>query len=149
MLRPNFVRSQVGDIEMFERHVRNVFAAIPRDGSVMKLHDVFFGMTLDVATDFLFGESLGCLEPGGGNEEAEGFVSAFTYAQNMLEGQAGDWGILSLFLPNKKLKRAYQTLHGRFPFARHFCLSLLSHRELQRPKYATIQPSWTPSSKKP
>lgn len=112
MLRPNFVRSQVGDIEMFERHVQNVLRAIPRDGLMVKLDEVFFSMTLDVATDFLLGESTGCLAGGGGNRGAKEFARAFNYAQNALGGQeGGGWGILDLFLPNGKLKEAYKECH--------------------------------------
>lgn len=111
MLRPNFVRSQVDDIDMFERHAQNVFHSIPRDGSMVRLQDIFLSMTLDIATEFLFGESTGCLGLGGGNKEAEGFVEAFTYAQNYLEGQEGGWGILSMFLPNARLKSEYKIIH--------------------------------------
>lgn len=112
MLRPNFVRSQVGDIEMFEKHVQNVFQAIPKDRSMVKLEDIFFSMTLDVATDFLLGESTRCLASGGGNKEAEDFAWAFNYSQNALGGQeGGTWGILDLFLPNSKLKKAFKQCH--------------------------------------
>jgi cytochrome P450 len=122
MLRPNFVRSQVGDIELFERHVQNVFDSVPRDGSMVNLQDIFLGMTLDIATEFLLGESTGCLEPGGGNKEAESFVKAFNYAQNYLEGQEDGWGFLSLFLPNARLKREHKIVHCK---SRRPYLSLL------------------------
>lgn len=111
MLWPNFVRSQVGDIEMFERHVRNVLHLISRDGLMVILQEIFLSMTLDIATEFLFGKSTGCLEPGGGSTEAEGFVEAFTYALSYLEGQGEGWGPFKMFLPNARLKREYKTLH--------------------------------------
>ena len=112
MLRPNFVRSQVGDVDMFERHVQNVIQAIPKDGSMVDLHDVFFKMSLDVATEFLFGESTGMLKAGDGNQEAKRFVEAFTYSQNALEG---DDGILTLLLPGprKKLRAQHKIVHGK------------------------------------
>ncbi|EEQ31785.1 n-alkane inducible cytochrome P-450 [Microsporum canis CBS 113480] len=61
MLRPNFSRSQIADLNMFERHVRELIELIPTDGSTVDLQNLFFGMTLDSATEFLFGESASTL----------------------------------------------------------------------------------------
>jgi cytochrome P450 len=47
MLRPNFTRSQVGDLETFERHVSRLIQTIPRDGSTIDLSELFFRLTLD------------------------------------------------------------------------------------------------------
>ena len=44
MLRPNFVRSQVSDIGVYERHVSNLIAKIPQDGSTIDLQYLFFQM---------------------------------------------------------------------------------------------------------
>ena len=114
MLRPSFVRTQVGDIDLFEKHVRNVIRAIPKNGSVVDLHDVFFKMSLDIASEFLFGESTGMLEEGDKNVEAERFVKSFQYAQNAMEGVEGDWGILSMIFWawDPRLKREHKTVHG-------------------------------------
>jgi cytochrome P450 len=57
MLRPNFVRSQVGDLATFETHIRRLIDAVPADGSTVDLQPLFFDLTLDSATEFLFGES--------------------------------------------------------------------------------------------
>ena len=49
MLRPNFVRSQlVEDLAMFERHVDHLIHAIPKDGSIVDLQQLFFQFTLDL-----------------------------------------------------------------------------------------------------
>lgn len=63
LLRPNFARSQVGDLDTFEIHVDQLINAIPRDGSTVNLQDLFFMLTMDSATEFLFGESTNCLSP--------------------------------------------------------------------------------------
>ena len=81
LLRPNFVRSQVGDMDTFETHVEHLIKAIPRDGSTVNLQDLFFLMTLDSATEFLFGESTNCLAPGEKNEVNFKFADAFNYTQ--------------------------------------------------------------------
>lgn len=63
LLRPNFVRSQIGDLPMFETHVKKLTAAIPRDGSTVDLQGLFYRLSLDIATEFLFGESSNSLAP--------------------------------------------------------------------------------------
>ena len=111
LLRPNFVRSQlIEDLEMFERHLQHLVLSIPKDDSTIDLQDRFFSFTFDVATEFLFGKSTDCLAPGMETESSGDFIKAFTYCQDTLEG-GGDWGILSLFLPDPRYKRACKTVH--------------------------------------
>ncbi|KAJ5697807.1 n-alkane-inducible cytochrome P450 [Penicillium malachiteum] len=62
LLRPNFVRNQIADIEVFEKHVLQLLRHIPRDGSTVDLQEIFLHMTVDLATEFLFGESINTLE---------------------------------------------------------------------------------------
>lgn len=61
MLRPNFVREQVSDLDMEERHVQNLFKTIPvgKDGwtELTNIQQKFFRLTIDASTEFLFGES--------------------------------------------------------------------------------------------
>ncbi|KAK4692044.1 hypothetical protein P7C71_g5080, partial [Lecanoromycetidae sp. Uapishka_2] len=112
LLRPSFTRNQIGDLELFERHVQNLIQAIPKNGEMVDLQPLFFKFTLDAATEFLFGESVLTLKPEEANPGAAEFVRAFTYCQTSLEGQSDDWGILALFLPNPKLKRQYKIIHA-------------------------------------
>lgn len=44
LLRPNFARNQITDIEIYERHVDTLIQLIPRDGSTVDLQDLFFRM---------------------------------------------------------------------------------------------------------
>lgn len=67
MMRPQFTRDQVSDLELEERHVQNMMSALDarlnegKGGSgwtdVVDLQDLFFRLTLDSATEFLLGES--------------------------------------------------------------------------------------------
>lgn len=63
MMRPQFTREQVSDLELEERHVQNMMSALDAklnpDGwtSLVDLQDLFFRLTLDSATEFLLGES--------------------------------------------------------------------------------------------
>lgn len=62
LLRPNFVRDQVSDLELEERHVQDFFKVIPiqPDGwtAETNIQQLFFRLTIDSATEFLFGESV-------------------------------------------------------------------------------------------
>lgn len=128
MLRPNFVRTQIGDVEMFERHVEHLIQAIPKDGSTVHLQGVFFKFSMDVATDLLFGESTNTLAPGFADAEVTKFVDAYGYCLQALdgssvtgeeEGRTSAWGFLNLFLPNPKLKQQIEVVNSTLiPFIR-------------------------------
>lgn len=62
LVRPNFSRDQVADLDIFEEHVNRMIDAIPKDGkTTVDLQELFFGLTMDTATEFLFGESTNVL----------------------------------------------------------------------------------------
>lgn len=62
LLRPQFARDQVSDLELEEIHVQNLLRRIPTDPSgwtpKVDLQPLFFNLTLDSATEFLFGETV-------------------------------------------------------------------------------------------
>lgn len=63
LLRPNFVRDQISDLEMEERHVEHLMAELPADPvtgwtEFTDIQTLFFRLTIDAATEFLFGESV-------------------------------------------------------------------------------------------
>ena len=76
LVRPNFTRQQVADLDTFETHVQHLIARIPRDGTAVDLQELFFSLTMDSATEFLFGKSTNVLAPGVNSVEAEEFVQA-------------------------------------------------------------------------
>lgn len=49
MLRPNFVRSQVGDVLTFEKHVSQLIATI-KESPTVDLSELFFRLTMDSST---------------------------------------------------------------------------------------------------
>jgi cytochrome P450 len=61
ILRPQFTRDQVGDLNMEERHVKNLLHAISsRSGvqsDIVDLQPLFFRLSMDSASEFLFGQS--------------------------------------------------------------------------------------------
>ena len=107
MLRPNFVRSQVGDLPTFENHVKHLVAAVPRDGKTVNLSDFFFRLTMDSATEFLFGESTESLT----KVTTEGFSDSFTRGQEFIANNSR-WGWWAkLFPPNDQFKHDQKFVH--------------------------------------
>ena len=62
MLRPSFARNQVSDLDLENRHNKNLHMALPvnEDGwtAEVDLQTLFFRLTLDSSTEFLFGQSV-------------------------------------------------------------------------------------------
>ncbi|TVY30969.1 Cytochrome P450 monooxygenase [Lachnellula hyalina] len=83
LVRPNFTKSQVADLNTFETHIQKLITKIPTDGSTVDLQTLFFQLTLDSATQFLFGESVSSLSSTEGSAQ-EQFGTMFDLAQNRL-----------------------------------------------------------------
>lgn len=82
LLRPQFVHKQYEDLDIFRGAVDNLIDVIPREG-VVDLQPLFFRLTLDVTTAFLFGESVESLK----TPESAGrstFANAFNIAQDFI-----------------------------------------------------------------
>ncbi|KAE8449366.1 hypothetical protein EG329_008267 [Mollisiaceae sp. DMI_Dod_QoI] len=73
LIRPQFIKDRVSDLDVFERHVQVLIGQIDRlswegfekkggKGRELDVCDLFFRYTLDAATDFLLGRSVGSLE---------------------------------------------------------------------------------------
>ncbi|KAK2048389.1 cytochrome P450 [Colletotrichum somersetense] len=109
MMRPTFVRNQIADLTCFERHVGNLMARIPKDGSPVDLQGLLYMMTMDSATDFMFGHSTNMLtEP---SPEARHFTSTFEYitTRTAIRSRLG----LFAFLDNdKKWHEGIAAIHG-------------------------------------
>ncbi|KAL1615363.1 hypothetical protein SLS56_011840, partial [Neofusicoccum ribis] len=63
LLRPQFARGQISDLDLEERHVQNMMKVLPVDGAdgwtkTINIQTLFFRLTVDSATEFLFGESI-------------------------------------------------------------------------------------------
>ena len=123
LLRPNFTRSQVGDLATFEAHVSQLVSAIPRDGSTVDLQDLFFRLTMDSATEFLFGESTNSLAPS--NTSNTRFAEAFNRSQEAI-GEASRGGWLSTFFRESSFHDDVKYVHG---FVDHFVQRGLNYRK--------------------
>ncbi|GKZ23501.1 hypothetical protein AbraIFM66951_008537 [Aspergillus brasiliensis] len=105
LIRPSFNRDQVADLAVFEDLIPDLFARIPRDGvTVVDLQDLFFRYTIDSATDFLFGQSVGSLKM---DQNEPGFAQAFNYAQEAITMHLV-LGPLGRLLPHNKADKCYR-----------------------------------------
>ena len=109
LVRPNFTRAQVADLNTFETHIKHLIAKIPRDGSTVDLQRLFFQLTLDSATEFLFGESLNSLDSKEGSEQ-DIFGKSFDLAQSRL-GTRSRLGKLIWLFRDKDFDMACEIVH--------------------------------------
>lgn len=61
LLRPQFTHRQYEDLELFREAVDNLIDILPESG-VVDLQPLFFRLTLDTTTAFLFGDSVDSLK---------------------------------------------------------------------------------------
>ena len=83
LIKPTFARAQIADLHLnsYAVHVRKLIESIPRDGSTVNLQPIFGRLALDSSTEFLFGETVGSLEPDTISAGARSFLDAFNYGQ--------------------------------------------------------------------
>lgn len=110
LLRPNFTRSQVGDLATFEVHISQLIDRIPKDGSTVDLQELFFRLTIDSATEFLFGESTNSLAPSTTSESPARFAEAFNRSQ-AFTGEVLRNGFLMKFVSKKEFHSDVKYVH--------------------------------------
>ncbi|KAE9365333.1 putative cytochrome P450 [Stipitochalara longipes BDJ] len=110
LLRPNFVRNQVGDLNTFDHHISAMISHIPKDGSTVDLQALFFMLTIDNATEFLFGTSSAVLDGGIASERGSKFAEAFTYATERI-GTYARLGKLASIFPDKHFTNSVAYVH--------------------------------------
>jgi hypothetical protein len=75
LLTPSFLRSNISDHTDFARYLDMMIDKIPIDGSPVDFQTLLFGLYLDTATLWLFGESFESLS--GAGAEADAFIHSF------------------------------------------------------------------------
>ncbi|KAH8808730.1 cytochrome P450 [Xylogone sp. PMI_703] len=119
MLRPQFSREQVADIHALEIHVDHLVSCFPRPGQAFDIQELFFRLTLDSATEFLFGESVNSLVsssatqsgvPVKSTENVLGFEDAFNLSQDYLASRSRAQKLYWLINP-AAFKRSNKVVH--------------------------------------
>ncbi|KAB8206632.1 cytochrome P450 [Aspergillus parasiticus] len=64
LLRPQLSRQKNRNLEIFRAHIENLLRQIPTDGTEVGLQPLFFRLTLETTTEFLFGKSINSMKPG-------------------------------------------------------------------------------------
>ncbi|KAI1529187.1 CypX, Cytochrome P450 [Pyrenophora tritici-repentis] len=95
LLRPQFARDQVGDLNLNEKHMQHMMRALPINSNgwtdVTDIQRLFFRLTLDSATEFLFGASVDsqlAALPGYTSSKAPGPVSEGEFAVSFDQAQS-------------------------------------------------------------
>lgn len=82
LLRPQFIKDRVSDLDVFEQHVQVLMEQMTKvggdKGEEFDISDLFFRYTLDAATHFLLGRSTGSLE-----DPKQEFAEAFSEVQRI------------------------------------------------------------------
>ncbi|QDS75703.1 hypothetical protein FKW77_007924 [Venturia effusa] len=136
MIRPNFARDQVADLQTFERHIQHLWKLIPRDGSTFDLQELFFRFTIDSATEFLFGQSTQILNPAkvGGPDGAR-FAQAFNDAQDACAMRFRLGGLRYIYR-DPKGREAMRICHE---FVGHFVDEAVRYREHDVEKKGVVE----------
>ena len=109
---------QIADIGLLREHADHLIAALPKDKTAFDIQELFFRLTLDSATEFLFGESTNSLSPNfspasgplaacGGER---GFADAFTLSLDYLISRVRTQDLYWLINP-PRFHRAVKIVH--------------------------------------
>jgi cytochrome P450 len=114
VLRPQFAYGQYDDMGIFEEAVEDLFEAIEKEvekGGVVELQGLFFKLTLDTTTAFLFGESVkSLLDMEEGEVGEQNFAQAFNTAQTYIQ-QRFRLGDFYWVAGGKKFKAACKSIN--------------------------------------
>ena len=127
LLRPNFVRSQIADLKALELHIDRLVQTIPRDRSTVDLQELFFRLTIDTATELLFGESVNSLAASSSEDFNSKFALAFNRSQEAVANSARTQNITSLF-PRPQFEKDAKYVHD---FVRRYVDRSLESRKAQ------------------
>lgn len=142
MLRPQFSRHQVSQLESLSEHVQMLINnfndpanASPQNDGLVEAQVLFHKLTLDTATEFLFGESVNSL--ANSTREVQGpqmkvtavqFADAFNYGQHVLADRA-QAGKMYWLYGDKAFKHATKVCHN---FVDYFVLKAIAEEEARK-----------------
>lgn len=135
LLRPQFHFKEYTDLEIYREAVDDLIDNIPCGGGIINLQPLFFRLTLDVSTAFLFGESIRSLktpEISGEQTFATSFNTAQEYVAKRFRLQDLYW-----LIGGKKFQDACNKVHW---FADQIIdRNLSSDSESDEKKYVFLQ----------
>ena len=96
LLRPQFIKDRLSDINIFEKHTSILLPMLDKNGMAVDVSDLFFRYTLDTATDFLLGRSVGSL-----THDRDTFAETFNKVQHF-QSLIARMGPLNWVLPRRQ-----------------------------------------------
>jgi cytochrome P450 len=104
LLRPHFHVKKYSNLEIFKEAADNLLDILA-EGGVLDLQPLFFRITLDITTSFLFGESIDSLRVAKSTTGMQTFAEAFNTAQDYI---AKRFRLLGLYwlIRGKKFRNA-------------------------------------------
>lgn len=118
----NNLYKKVADLALMDDHVTRLINLIPTSNTKNKfdIQHLFYLLTLDSATHFLFGESVECLIPPSASHQSvlekcavrtpQGFAEAFNYSQEVLTNRSRATSLYWLINP-RKFKESNRMVH--------------------------------------
>ncbi|ODV80420.1 cytochrome P450 [Suhomyces tanzawaensis NRRL Y-17324] len=124
MLRPQFAREQVAHVKALEPHLQILAKHIRNGrGKTIELQELFFKLTVDTASEFLFGQSVGSLHDSSVSDQAaldfgtsSSFAESFNVAQTYLASRSYSQ-MFYWMVNNKEFKDSCNNVHA---FAKYY-----------------------------
>ncbi|KAG9242874.1 cytochrome P450 alkane hydroxylase [Calycina marina] len=141
ILKPLFNQRIYLDLKLFDQHIANFFKLIPPGGGIIDLQPLFYMLTLDVSTEFLFGTSVSSLTSTA-FDGSETFGSVFGFGRAFLQSKSPVKQLLRI-IEGTKFQDACKRLHH--------CIDKLIHNELavkltfQKPERSNLMQRLTDS----
>ncbi|KKY30412.1 putative cytochrome p450 alkane [Diaporthe ampelina] len=110
LVRPTFAKLQVSNLDTYEEHVSHLINLIPSNGTTVDLAPLFFRLTIDAATEVLFGRSLNTLQKSPDSEEHM-FMRAFDTAQSKAHFRPRNWFVANYIFRDADWDAALVTVH--------------------------------------
>ncbi|CAG8948808.1 hypothetical protein HYFRA_00001931 [Hymenoscyphus fraxineus] len=113
MIKPIFSRGEISDIDHLASFVDRFMNLLPDDGGMVDVQPLLRRLFLDVSMGFIFGRSLGYLEPEISTEATE-FLEAFEKAQVWtIKRRESGWRQFQFYRKNvdREYKEAYTKVH--------------------------------------
>ncbi|WQF90230.1 Putative cytochrome P450 [Colletotrichum destructivum] len=134
LLRPQFARAQVADLELEETHFKLMMQSLRTDSSgwtsVIDMKPLFFRFTIDTATEFLFGTSVHSqiqTSSGTGDSDLRSIVDAFDRCTAVLGIRTRLSGLYWLYNP-KSFREDILEIHK---FVDRFVHDALQRKDIQ------------------
>ena len=106
LIRPQFVKQRVSDLDIFEEHTQKLMSYLGGRGEKVDIASLFYRYTLDAATHYLLGHSVDSLS----NPQAE-FAEAFAEVQRV-QSIIARLGPLNRFVPRKTFWAGLKVLNN-------------------------------------